>query len=158
MKPEKTQSPEPMGFPGGMAEGESPAGAQSALLEKLLNEGPSHVAKIEATFRCETYTLYRPWHVCGKCKDAVYGEEGEPDEEGNRTREAPTEMLPDTGDRTCPHVNNEAYQQTVQKIYDKKWRHLPFEPSTLSSGTVQVTVQWWETKEIAATVKRKAAF
>lgn len=163
MKVDKVvQPPEPMGSPGGMAAGEHPAGGVSALMEQMLNAGPAAASpreKVQANFRCRTYTLYRPWHLCSSCKDAVFGVEGDPDEEGNRTRENPTELLPEVGDRVCPHVNLEDYEKIVNEIYVKGWRFMPYENNVLSNGTVQVTVQWWETKETAtAEVRRRAKF
>lgn len=162
MKVDKVvQPPEPMGAPGGMASGESPVGGVNALMEQILNAGPMATTpnrKVEANFRCRTFTLFRPWHVCPACKDAVFGEEGEADEQGNRERSAPTEILPEVGDRVCPHVNLEDYEKLVNEIYVKGWKYMPYENNVLSNGSVQVTMQWWETKETVAETRRRAKF
>lgn len=111
-------------------------------LERQLNSNKSGPGP--GTYFCETYVVFRPWDKCTRCKDDILGPIEGRDEAGEIVRGAPTKDLPDEGDYACPHVSKAAYAVTIQKIKTEKLEYVPPTVTTLATGVVQVTVQWWE--------------
>lgn len=114
-------------------------------IEKLLNERvPQQSGANPGVFHCDTFTLYKPWSKCPKCKDAILGAVEGRDDAGEIQRGEPTMELPDDEDYLCPHTNKAKFEAVRQRIAVERLFHIESLPSTLADGSVQITVQWWE--------------
>jgi len=107
-------------------------------------------------FHTDTYVLYRPWDKCNRCKDAILGPVEGRDDEGEIIRGDPTVELPDTGDYSCPHIGKSDYEKTIMRIKREQLAYTQPTVTTLATGLVQATLQWWEPADGAVEKKNEA--
>jgi hypothetical protein len=80
----------------------------------------------------ETYSVFRPWSSCSRCKDAI--------------RERP-ELLPEQGDYVCPHTRHNEYIELINRLRNAgdagPWKLHAREFSN-DRGEIYVTIAWEE--------------
>lgn len=83
----------------------------------------------------ETYSVFRPWGGCNRCKDAI--------------KEQP-ELLPDAGDYVCPHTRHDEYVALMNRIRNAgnagPWK-LGAREFSNDRGEIYVTIAWEEPEE-----------
>jgi hypothetical protein len=75
------------------------------------------------------FLIYRPWHYCDRCRDAI----------ANGTL-----VLPAEGDHECPHTMREEYHDLMNKILEGKLLLGAEAEITNKDGSVAVSVRWYE--------------
>ena len=120
------QAPDPGDFSGPMGPKPSP-GAEQVPHDS--RDGIPGQSKYDYRAHRRVFLIYRPWHYCDRCRDAIA--------KGDI-------ILPDEGDIECKHTMVDEYQRVMEDILKGRVLLGSETEITNKDGSVAVSLRWYE--------------
>jgi hypothetical protein len=93
---------------------------------------------VHYVYLCDVFVIFRPWETCPACLRKLRKK----DDQGEVYLD-----LPETGDIVCPHTRKAEYIALGARLAKGEGKVVGHRVEILSSGVVQVFVEWGEPKE-----------